>query len=313
MEVIRSWSNRRQGIGIFAVAAMTNVAYFCLRHRLSSDDRSLHGPTLPDDTQRQKHAIVGSRQVDWAQRQRRNASLHLDHHDSLVSRRLRCDKCWMSLATSTSNCFCDALRPITTSTVSRIHLFMHFKEVGRSSNSAKILLQSCIGTELYVYGRCDDERRLLEFLANNSDSVVLFPSANASNLSDFVDGEYGTMKRKIRNLVVLDGTWSQVRMMNRRIPSSVLRVKLTVKEIMGRAEMRKLSTEQQKTGRASTAEAVIGVLQVLGEEQANIDQLSYSFNQAVKAYAQQKPKHKTEMTVGKRNGTGDPRNINNNF
>ena len=161
-----------------------------------------------------------------------NAAKRLKKHRLLVARKQRCPKCWMdTTAMPATFCFCARVAMPRVTRVEHLHLFMHYKEYGRASSSSK-LIPHCTNSSIYIFGDAADEKRLERVLADQNrlrGMFVLFPSATALELrppQEFAKAEQirfqtvpnsgSTSLSRIRDLIIVDGTWRQARTLNRR-------------------------------------------------------------------------------------------------
>ena len=162
----------------------------------------------------------------------KNAGKHLKKHRHLVARKQRCPKCWMdTTATSATFCFCARVAMPRVTRVDHLHLFIHYKEYGRASCSSKLIPQ-CTNSSIYIFGDVEDENRLKRVLADQNrlpGMFVLYPSPDALELiparkrigAQKISGQQiqnsgTTSLSRIRDLIIVDGTWRQARTLNRR-------------------------------------------------------------------------------------------------
>lgn len=158
------------------------------------------------------------------------------------------------------------------SVTSRVHfcLFMHFKEWGRASNTGK-LLNVGLGNDragLYIFGQQDQEQVLIEKLRSRP-SLILYPSTNAKNISEYRHLIETTGNENPLQLCVIDTTWSLSAAMNRNLPDDIPRVMIDKDLISGPSRFlnRKQNINKHKV---STIEAVALALQSLLPENSTV-------------------------------------------
>jgi len=85
------------------------------------------------------------------------------------------------------------------------------------------------------------------------------------------------------NIIVPDGTWSQTKNMTKRFPQNIPRICLeTAEETI--STMRK----QSQSGRLTTAEAVLLLLQEMGAESSSLDPLWRAIKLRIQAFEDQR-------------------------
>lgn len=124
---------------------------------------------------------------------------------------VRCARCRML----PQHCFCDRVRPIATAT--RVVVVMHFKELPKVSNSARLLPMALADGHLVLHGIPGPPTHVGGLDDPTRQTYVLFPGAGARPLSM---AELSADGRPV-TLVVPDGTWRQAQRIVRRVPSVV--------------------------------------------------------------------------------------------
>jgi DTW domain-containing protein YfiP len=146
----------------------------------------------------------------------------------------------------------------------QVLLHMHYAELQRlSSNTAKILpLALPFNCQLFISDIiADDERleRVIKSAPSQEHVIILFPSPDSITVSELKQKLYNQQHGNNNNnpnntpaittsscnqpptlddfqlpplyIVVLDGTWSTARVLNRRLPSSLTRVRLSIEKL----------------------------------------------------------------------------------
>jgi DTW domain-containing protein YfiP len=102
-----------------------------------------------------------------------------------------------------AHCFCAEIPAIRTRT--RLLIVRHCAEISRTSNTGRMVARAVPGTRVVDHGLPGAPLDLTELIGPNS--WVLFPGAPPA-----------TGPLDVGTLVVLDGTWSQVKGMRWRVP-----------------------------------------------------------------------------------------------
>jgi DTW domain-containing protein len=123
----------------------------------------------------------------------------------------RCPRCEIRKAL----CFCDLIPEISLQT--RVIVLMHSREEVLPTNTARLAVKALVNSELRIHGR-QDERMSFEGLREpGRQSLLLYPSEHASELSaDFVSQLAGPV-----NLIVPDANWKQTKKFVRREPGLI--------------------------------------------------------------------------------------------
>ncbi len=148
-----------------------------------------------------------------------------------------------------------------------IHIVMHEKEVGRSTNTARLVKYIFEdNVHLHIWKRKEPVGLILQAMENAEACVILlFP---ASEVSEAVDVNTVLKKRqegifKEVHLVVIDGTWQEAGKIIRKTPylSDLPRL-----QPAGALKSAFTLRKNQKEGNLCTSEAVSEVLETLGEK-----------------------------------------------
>ncbi len=150
-----------------------------------------------------------------------------------------------------------------------IHIVMHEKEVGRSTNTARLVKYIFEdNVHLHIWKRKEPIGLILQAMERAEACVILlFP---ASEISETVDVNAVLKRRGVDifkeiHLVVIDGTWQEAGKIIRKTPylSDLPRLQLTG-VLKSSFSLRK----NQKEGNLCTSEAVSEALETLGEKLA---------------------------------------------
>jgi DTW domain-containing protein YfiP len=109
------------------------------------------------------------------------------------------------------------------------HLFTHYKEWGRASNTGKLLSTGLPdSTSVPIFGNSVDQEKMIDQLSN-SPSFVLYPSSESRCIDEFQELFYNTtvIEKKPFHICVIDSTWSQSRAMEKVFPSTIPRVHIS--------------------------------------------------------------------------------------
>lgn len=170
---------------------------------------------------------------------------------STILGKSKCIRCYMHKCL----CVCSVVAKIAAKYALNLHpqleiqVFMHYKEIGRPSNTGKIVrLLHPTHTIEYTYGTPDSLDMIARLIANNG--FILFPDKesiplslstfspdiilNESNIpiesiipvQSKVDSIKASNNSKKNILCIIDATWREAKTMNKWIPSSIPRVHL---------------------------------------------------------------------------------------
>ena len=153
-------------------------------------------------------------------------------------------------------CLCASAPRVATRT--SLLLIVHVHELGRTSNTARLLALAVRDTALVGHGGIGTPTDLTPHLPAGATPVVLFPGRGARELTPELAA---SLPPKLA-LVVPDGNWKQAARMVKRLPllAGALKVALPTRAFEGAALRR------NRPGRMSTYEAVVQALGVLEGE-----------------------------------------------
>jgi len=186
-----------------------------------------------------------------------------------------CPTCWMPRP----RCVCAAMPPLQFDTNVELIVYIHNLELYNAGDDAKILLRAAPErTSLYVYGREGDDKKLRAALCDgHASSLLLFPDEGAMSAAEakethlcFAENADGPPLR----IVVLDGTWKQVKTMLKHLTKNVLGDRLSLPHVKLSPETLSVyARTQTQPDRICTIEALALFLQNCGERQATVDAL----------------------------------------
>lgn len=134
----------------------------------------------------------------------------------------RCARCWFPTNSGTSFCICSKLQSLELSRSVRFFVYMHHREYYNCGDDAKLLQCAAPGaTEIFVDGRPGDNERLQDALAAASAKLLLFPGEESITtpefLQDFPSPAPAAPGGPELTIVVLDGTWANVKKLQKRL------------------------------------------------------------------------------------------------
>ena len=153
-------------------------------------------------------------------------------------------------------CVCAQAPRVVTRT--SLLLVVHVHELGRTSNTARLLALAVRGATLVGHGGWEPPADLASHVPAGATPVVLFPGRGARTLTP----ELGAALPSPLALVVPDGNWKQAGRMVKRLPllAGAVKVALPARSFEGSALRR------NRPGRMSTYEAVTQALGILEGE-----------------------------------------------
>ncbi|KAJ1608194.1 yfiP-like protein [Cryptosporidium canis] len=190
-------------------------------------------------------------------------------------------KCRSCFLVKRDHCICEELsglagrmREVRASPEIRFIIIMNDREYFRSSNTGKLVRRLVAGSEILIHGLPESPGRLEEILSQDSEdfheTVILFPSRASRSVADYfsevVQDRYpaffakepegsqasqdffGRLRLKV---ILIDGTWSQAKSINKALPDRIPRIIISSKLISDFGPLRK----QNKAGNISTVEA----------------------------------------------------------
>lgn len=176
--------------------------------------------------------------------------------------RERCYDCFRPL----EGCYCAAIPSVDNQT--QVLILQHRRERFHPFNTARIVRKALNNSQLLV----DHTRRLATRLVLRPGAGLLFPGPSATLITDL------PAELRPEQLVVLDGTWDNVKTMLRDIPP------LQALPRYGLAPSSPSRYRIRREPRAeclSTVEATVAALRVLEPETRGLDQLLEAFNHMV--------------------------------
>ncbi len=188
----------------------------------------------------------------------------------------RCNDCFLPL----QMCLCKEVgqlfRAAPFKPKAKLHVYMHYKEWGRASNTGKLMAKGMPDDcKIHVFGVKEHCSALIDELRSKP-SLILYPSSSATSIANYTD-LYASSDGNL-NLCVIDSTWSQAATMEKSLPADIPRVKVD-DFVLKASEF--LNRKQTQEGRVSTIEAVILALQALGEAPENLLAMQQSLRLSV--------------------------------
>lgn len=183
---------------------------------------------------------------------------HVDLRLKFLEAKNRCQKCVLK----SEFCVCQRLQEMSQPDPSfTVVALMNQREQYRSSNTVKVI-DGVLGGTTLINGVDEDERKFKELLEEYSGRCfVLFPSEDSVEYNQ-VPAEKLPGSGKVL-IIVADGTWSQARRLNLKIPSSIPRVKITPTTLS-----KFLCRRQTRADRVCTVEALSLLLNDMGKCEA---------------------------------------------
>jgi len=195
-----------------------------------------------------------------------------------------CEWCWLPRISTGHECICNKMSKIEDFDCNvKIIVYMHFKEFFRASNTAKIIqITSRKNSELLIYGKREDEARLVELCREDpTHTFILFPSVDSISVPQLFERHPDRKKDDSSNsanteklkIIVLDGTWGNAATIMRHC-SKIIPSELKIPCV--RLDPKTLSIftrTQTQPDRICTLESIVLLLQELGESQKNQDLL----------------------------------------
>ena len=176
--------------------------------------------------------------------------------------RNRCAQCWFHA----DDCICSQFVRLKFRLDVRFLIYMHYIELFNAGNDAKILLSAAgEATELFVYGRKGDDEKLRDRVhGNEQTTVLLYPSDDAFSVEQIRPSLLPAAKQKPIQIIVVDGTWRQVRTMLKHFQKTISKEVRLIK--LSPTALSVYARTQTEPGRISTIEAIALLVQELGED-----------------------------------------------
>lgn len=225
---------------------------------------------LEDLDPREKYLKVAQRRFERSMRE-------LDEREIQGHPFVKCRSCFL---VKKDHCICmnlsklaDQIKKVQTYPEIKFIIFMNDREYFRSSNTGKLVNLLIPGSEILIHGIPGTLERLEEILSqdleNYNETVILYPSKDSksvceyfldlkkSKYSEFSDEKTENMSsvefyKKLKlKVILIDGTWSQAKSINKSLPKKITRIVINSKLISDFGPLRK----QNKAGNISTVEA----------------------------------------------------------
>lgn len=162
-------------------------------------------------------------------------------------------------------CYCDVVQQIDCRT--RVVIVQHPREVFHPLNTAR-LAERCLRKVDVLRGDLPDLDAAFRALRLPARAALLFPSKDAVDVGELAE------EQKPECLVVIDGTWNQARVLNRRLPSlaTLPRIRFTP---TSPSEYR--IRREPRADYLSTVESIALVLSHLEPERSELELLRQTF------------------------------------
>lgn len=144
----------------------------------------------------------------------------------------------------------------------RVHLYMHFKELSssRNTNTGKLMVYAFPGDVVTVHVGAfppDEERLLRELDGVDADhALILFPCKEAVDVKSFLQRERKNALDGVFHLILIDGTWNNTKMLNKRLHHMFPHIKRGVLHIQDETEQKRHHHQMRKhegeKGKSST-------------------------------------------------------------
>jgi len=144
------------------------------------------------------------------------------------------------------------------------------KEYGRMSNTGRFLKDSIPSVRIIYCGNIEGEEFLKQLIESEKDNTfILYPANDALTFQEYIQQKGDPLPTNLSslNVIVIDGTWTQVKMLKRRLPP-IQNIKL-----QGNKETISKMRKETSKDRVSTAEALMLLLEEMGEESNELEKL----------------------------------------
>lgn len=184
-----------------------------------------------------------------------------------------CPKCWLSIP----DCICSSAKQIP-SFPHKLVVIVHPKEYGRSSNTGT-LPQVCMhpqNVKVLVRGVPEHDVEIAA-ICSEPNTFVLFPSQEARTFAELemsVNSQGQSIScEKSYNIIIVDGTWTQAKKIERSLPPHVPRVCLASLESLPEVLKRPMRAHTDSS-KVCTLAAVIQLLAEMHCMQSVMESLS---------------------------------------
>lgn len=163
-----------------------------------------------------------------------------------------CDGCWLLKHL----CICSEVPLLSPLVPVRFHLYVHYKEYKRTSNTGVLIKKLLPNSGVYISCHDSDTSKLLSEISESQNICVLYPGETSLTLESWLD----TCTSSEKNFILLDSTWNQGRKLLRTLPKSLKRVK-----IVSDAQSLIKCKKQSNRGYFSTLECAALILKHMGD------------------------------------------------
>ncbi|OII75592.1 uncharacterized protein cubi_02113 [Cryptosporidium ubiquitum] len=241
---------------------------------------------LEDLDPREKYSRVVQKRFERSMKE-------LDERENQSHPFVKCRSCFL---VKKDHCICtnlsrlaDQIKKVQTYPEIKFIIFMNDREYFRSSNTGKLVKHLIPGSEILIHGIPGSSERLEEILSQDleiyNETVILYPSKDSKSVldyfSDLKENKYFELLgkepenslfstefyRKLKlKVILIDGTWSQAKSINKSLPKQIKRIVINSKLISDFGPLRK----QNKAGNISTVEASSLLIKEIREMLSNI-------------------------------------------
>lgn len=216
----------------------------------------------------------------------------------------KCRRLHVCLACGLTPCLCASFAPLPALS-HRLWVVMHAEECLKPTNSGKLVLLAHPRARLLVRGIREHDAEYERLICRPS-CVALYPGERALSLAQLrqrlserisqgVDAASETGPANTLDILLLDGTWSQARLLARQLPSSVPMVALQHVHSNFGMVVRDQSAHRAESSRVCTLEAYAQLAAELGDAPDAIQMLHSYLALMIGALPEVKPSVKIAM------------------
>jgi DTW domain-containing protein YfiP len=205
-----------------------------------------------------------------------HARKYVEKIESFKSERW-CDSCWLLKHL----CICGQISALESTMPVKFHLFLHYKEFKRTSNTGILIKKLFPNSGVYISGYQEDKEKLYSEISDKPNVCVLYPGDKSINLEAWLE----TCIEGEKQFILLDSTWNQGRKLLNSLPKNIPRVKL----VSSASSLIKCKKQANK-GYFSTLECAALILKAAGDMKS-YEEVMKAFVLKDKAALKQTNKH----------------------
>jgi DTW domain-containing protein YfiP len=187
-----------------------------------------YGLDILSNNSTKQHTVYSS--IPEKDREMVGIARHLHKRLRVLEKNHTCRRCWLE----EQYCICHSLQPIQLpSYIHRIFLLTHFKEIGMSIDTMKIILCAFPDACRLVVAGLPQQATMTEMLSalNSPSTLLLYPYENAKTFATILqeDPTFSSASSPF-DIVLIDATWEQARRIFHRYlaqPCPAVRVQLS--------------------------------------------------------------------------------------